>query len=86
MALPFKETRSPRFCRPRGGSVTVSPNWLTLTLGERWGVPGKEGEEENRIRIKEGPKGKQGGGKDTALSVVYRGTAITVLTLAALTD
>lgn len=70
MAQPFKETRSPRLCRPRGGSVIVSPNWLTLSLGERWGVPGKE-QEENRMRIKEGPKGKQGGGKDTVLSVVY---------------
>lgn len=39
----------PPFLLPGGGegSVTVSPNWLTLSLGdERWVVPGKEEEEE----------------------------------------
>lgn len=34
-----------------------------------WGVPRKE-EEEEEIGSK-GPKGKEGGGKDTVLSVVY---------------
>lgn len=41
-------------CR-RGGSVIVSPNWLTLSLHERWGVLGKR--RRRRIRKKrKGPK------------------------------
>lgn len=70
-AAAFQRNEEPRFCRPRGGSVIVSPNWLTLSLGENVGSA-KEGGggEEEEIRSK-GPKGKEGGGKDTVLSVVY---------------
>lgn len=53
VALSFKETRSPHFFCLRGGSVIVSPNWLTLSLHERWGVLRRR---RWRMRKRKGPK------------------------------
>lgn len=73
VALSFKEMRSPRFSCLRGDSVVVSPNWLRLSLHERWRAAEEEEVEKTK---RKGPKGISRW-EQQCIKCVYRATMIT---------